>query len=103
MVSERLCWASRVYWTEKGSKKYFFAFEDIGVEESQGERKRGEKGQIEIEVLAIDIFISHQRNVSGEGHLKGKIPPPKKRIREFGYRFILILPYKSIAKHSSHL
>ena len=43
------------------------------------------------------------RNVSGEGHLKGKIPPLKKRIREFGYRFILILPYKLIAKHSSHL
>jgi hypothetical protein len=44
-----------------------------------------------------------ERNVSGEGHLTVKFPPPKKRVRGIGYRFILILPYKSIDKHSSHL
>jgi hypothetical protein len=35
---------------------------------------------------------SAERNVSGEGHLKGKIPPPKKRIRGFGYRFYMVFP-----------
>jgi hypothetical protein len=44
-----------------------------------------------------------ERNDSGQGDLNGKIPAPKERIRAFGYRFILVLPYKSIAKHSSVL
>jgi MFS family permease len=32
------------------------------------------------------------RNVSGQGHLKGKIPALKKRVRVFGYRFVLVTP-----------
>jgi hypothetical protein len=43
------------------------------------------------------------RNDSGQGDLNRKIPAPKERIRAFGYRFILVLLYKSIAKHLSVL
>jgi hypothetical protein len=45
-------------------------------------------------------YLVKWRNDSGQGDLNRKIPAPKERIRAFGYRFILVLPYKSIAKHS---
>jgi hypothetical protein len=37
--------------------------------------------------LDIQRALLPLRNVSGEGHLNGKNPPPKKRVRGFGYRF----------------
>jgi hypothetical protein len=33
----------------------------------------------------IKRFLDELRNVSGQGHLKGKIPALKKRVRVFGY------------------
>jgi hypothetical protein len=39
-----------------------------------------------------------RRNVSGQGHLKGKIPAPKERIRSSSHRFLTQTP---IVKTSS--
>jgi hypothetical protein len=33
----------------------------------------------------VKAFSSLDRNVSGEGHLTVKFPPPKKRVRGIGY------------------
>ena len=43
------------------------------------------------------------RDASGQGLFFANFPVPQKRVRGFGYRFVLILPYKLIAKRSSHL
>jgi hypothetical protein len=37
------------------------------------------------EVSLKSIRLGQHRTVSGEGHLKGKIPPPKKRVRALAY------------------
>jgi hypothetical protein len=37
------------------------------------------------ESIAYEQTFFRQRNVSGEGHLNGKNPPPKKRVRVLAY------------------
>jgi hypothetical protein len=40
-------------------------------------------------------LFSGLRNVSGEGDLNGKNPPPKKRVRALAYQVIVVRPPKS--------